>query len=231
MAMLQSLTKRLGQRNVGPIERYTRRFLRFFPKGFKDPKYFAWERGYKWEAHTGFLDALNKKNFEQMLAGRKFAEIAATCLRLESRTNLLFSFEKMAIRDGVRTRKGAKIFSEGLFELLHGEGALEGRFDLWCDAIASLPRRQTRVLTHPIATVFPFIADPQRHIFLKPLVTKKAVQRLDLTFNYRPRPSWAVYAELLQLAEKLQNRLQHLKPLDMIDIQSFIWVTGSSEYE
>jgi hypothetical protein len=28
-----------------------RKFLRFFPKGFYDEKYIAWERGYKWQAH------------------------------------------------------------------------------------------------------------------------------------------------------------------------------------
>ncbi len=177
------------------------------------------------------MEALHKNSFERLLAAGKYAEIAGTCLRLESRTNLLFSFEKMAIRDGVKTRKGAKIFSESLFELLHGYGGIEGRFDLWCDAIASLPRKQTRVLTHPVATVFPFIADPRRHIFLKPLVTRKAADRLGLEFNYNSRASWNVYFELLNLAENLRSRLTALEPRDMIDIQSFIWATGSSEYE
>jgi len=229
--MLQSLKKRLAPHKTEPVERNTRRFLRFFPKGFKDPKYFAWERGYKWEAHRGFDKALNRKAFEELLAVGKYIEIAGTCLRLESRTNLLFSFEKMAIRDAVKTRKGAKTFAEGLFELLHGDGTLDLRFETWCEAIAALPRKQTRVLTHPVATVFPFIADPRRHIFLKPLVTKKAAERLGIEFRYNARPAWAVYASLLDLAGQLRSRLKDLEPRDMIDIQSFIWVTGSSEYE
>ena len=29
-----------------------RKFLRYFPKGFRDDKYYDWERGYKWEAHS-----------------------------------------------------------------------------------------------------------------------------------------------------------------------------------
>jgi hypothetical protein len=33
---------------------------------------------------------------------------------IESRTNLLFSFEKMALRDAVRTGAGARLFAEGL---------------------------------------------------------------------------------------------------------------------
>ncbi|MFL6375328.1 MAG: hypothetical protein ACJ73D_11730, partial [Pyrinomonadaceae bacterium] len=167
MTMLQAFRTKLTK-PIEPIDRAKRRFLRFFPKGFRDPKYFAWERGYKWDAHLGFKEVLNKRGFESLLEAGEYKEIAATCIRLESRTNLLFSFEKMAIRDAVKTNAGAKQFSEGLYQLLHGYGAMEGRFDLWCDAVEALPRKQTRVLTHPVVTVFPFIADPRRHIFLKP---------------------------------------------------------------
>jgi hypothetical protein len=230
MSMLQTIRARvIGEK--APSDRYVRRFLKFFPRGFQDPKYFAWERGYKWDAHLGFREALNEGNFRALLKARKYSEIAATCIRLESRTNLLFSFEKMAIRDAVKTSKGANAFSEGLFELLHGEGSLAERFQNWCDAIESLPRKQTRVLTHPVVTVFPFIADPSTHIFLKPLVTKKAAERLAIEFQYGSRASWEVYSRYLQLARVTRDRLKNLKPRDMIDIQSFLWVTGSSEYE
>ena len=229
--MLQTLKQRLTTRKTDPIDRHVRRFLSFFPKGFRDPKYYAWERGYKWEAHEGYVERLSKPDFHRLLTARKYSDIAATCVRLESRTNLLFSFEKMAIRDGLKSLKGAKIFSESLFELLHGGGPLDERFTAWCEAIGSLPRKQTRVLTHPVVTVFPFIADPRRHIFLKPLVTRKAAERLGLEFNYHSRPSWTVYSGLLDMGEKLRKCLKHLEPRDLIDIQSFIWVAGSSEYE
>jgi hypothetical protein len=44
----------------------------------------------------------------------KFAEIAAHAVRIESRTNLLFSFEKIALRDAVKSAEGARSFAEGL---------------------------------------------------------------------------------------------------------------------
>ena len=37
-----------------------RKFLRFFPKGFADEKYWHWERGYKWRAHERWLELLSK---------------------------------------------------------------------------------------------------------------------------------------------------------------------------
>jgi hypothetical protein len=230
MSMLQTMKSRvIGAK--APADRYVKRFHRFFPKGFQDPKYFAWERGYKWEAHLGFREVLNEGSFRLLLKARKYGEIAGTSIRLESQTNLLFSFEKMAIRDAVKTNKGAKTFSEGLFELLHGGGSLDLRFQNWCDAVESLPRKQTRVLTHPVVTLFPFLADPATNIFLKPLVTKKAAERLGIEFQYASRPSWEVYSRYLDLARAVRTRLKTLKPRDMIDIQSFLWVTGSSEYE
>jgi hypothetical protein len=228
--MLQSIREKLTSRS-DPQEKWIRRFVRFFPKGFKDPKYSAWERGYKWAAHEEFRRELNRRAFSELLSEKRYQEIAAICTRLESRTNLLFSFEKMAIRDGVKSEEGAEIFATGLFDLLHGRVSLEQRFERWCNAIESLPRKQTRVLTHPVVTVFPFIADPQTHIFLKPMVTRTAAKRLGIEFNYVSRPSWVVYSELLDVAERLKFRLKALRPADMIDIQSFIWVTGSSEYE
>ena len=83
-------------------------------------------------------------------------------MRIESRTNLLFSFEKMALRDAVRTQAGAARFARALHTLLENDGPPEEGFDVWCAELAKLSRRQTRVLTWPLATVFGFIAQPRR---------------------------------------------------------------------
>lgn len=89
-----------------------------------------------------------------------FEQVAAEAVRIESRTNLLFSFEKMALRDAVRTRAGARLFAEGLYEL---------------------PRSE-------------------------------------------------IYAGVIRLASLVRRDLHDLRPRDMIDIQSFLWVQGSDEY-
>jgi hypothetical protein len=165
-----------------------------------------------------------------MLKDSNYLEVAALAARIESRTNLLFSFEKMAFRDAVREQAGAEIFAKGLYSLLYGRGSEEKRFEDWCIAVGKLPRKQTRVLTHPVVTVFPFIAAPDRHIFLKPNVTKRAAEAYGYDFEYQSRPSWKVYSSLLGFAEKLRSDLKPMRPRDMLDIQSFIWVLGSDEY-
>ncbi len=96
--------------------------------------------------------------------------------------------------------------------------------------IASLPRRQTRVLTWPLATVFGFIAQPKIHIFYKPRVTQLAAKEYGFDLRYTSRPSWEGYNALLHFAAQVRRDLADMRPRDMIDIQSFLWVLGSDEY-
>jgi len=230
MTVTERIRQRITNASSTPAGRCRRRFLRFFPRGFADPKYFEWERGYKLNAHERWQDALSRKSFHKLLKAENYLEIAGIATRIESRTNLLFSFEKMAFRDAVRERQGAKAFSLGLFELLYGKGSEAAKFDAWCETLGELPRKQTRVLTHPVATVFPFIAEPSKHIFLKPNVTKRAASEYGFDFKYNSRPSWEVYSQLLKFAGQIATDNADLKPKDMIDIQSFIWAIGSDEY-
>jgi hypothetical protein len=213
----------------GP-DKCRRKFLRFFPDGFEDETYIDWERDYKWEAHERWNDQLGKSEFRKLLAGGEHTEIARRAVTIESRTNLLFSFEKMAMRDAVKSPAGARSFSNGLIEFLHGRGSMEKRFERWVEVVGNLPRRQTRVLTWPVTTVFGFVAQPQEHIFLKPMVTKRAAEEYGFDFTYRSRPSWETYASLLAFADRVRRDVKDLKPKDMIDIQGFIWVQGSDEY-
>jgi hypothetical protein len=208
-----------------------RRFLKFFPGGFRDETYISWEREYKWHAHLRWAEALDARRMRELMRRGEYEEVARRAVMIESRTNLLFSFEKMALRDAVRTREGARRFSEGLYEFLHGRGSDQQRFERWTEAVRELPRRQTRVLTWPLVTVFGFLADPDRHMFLKPNVTRRAANRYGFRFDYRSKPSWDIYACLLAFAERVRRDQRALRPKDMIDLQSFIWVQGSDEYE
>src|SRR5436305_14499066 len=96
--------------------RARRKFLRFFPGGFKDETYGDWERDYKWKAHERWEAELSPERYRARLEAGRFAEVAALAVTIESRTNLLFSFEKMALRDAVKTPDGAQSFAVGLFE-------------------------------------------------------------------------------------------------------------------
>lgn len=212
-------------------EKCRRKFLRFFPGGFDDETYIDWERDYKEAAHQQWQQSLGKNEFRRLLNAGEFAEIAQRAARIEGKTNLLFSFEKMALRDALKPPEGSEAFARGLFEFLHGRGGDKQRFETWIETVAALPRRQTRVLTWPLATVFGFIARPEKHFFLKPMVTRRAAVEYGFEFQYRSKPNWETYANVIEFAETVRRDQADLKPKDMIDLQGFIWVQGSDEYD
>ena len=125
---------------------------------------------------------------------------------------------------------GAARFAEGVYAFLHGRGDDQQRFEEWCGVVGGLPRKQTRVLTWPVTTVFGFIAQPERHIFLKPNVTRTAAKAYGFDFEYRSRPNWDTYQSLLAFGGRVMRDQKDLRPRDLIDAQGFIWVQGSDEY-
>ncbi len=206
------------------------KFLSYFPKGFEDALYLQWERNYKWEAHLAWKERLNRTVFKNLLEAGEYTEIANRAIKIETKTNLLFSFEKMALRDAVKTPAGARAFSEGLYDYVYGRKSMQQRFGNFTQVLASLPRKQTRVLTWPLQTVFGFIGNPAQHIFLKPRVTQLAAQKYGYEFHYVSRPNWLTYQNFLDFAETIRHDNEDLKPADLIDLQSFMWVMGSDEY-
>ena len=63
------------------------------------------------------------------------------------------------------------------------------------------------------------------------MVCRKAAELYGFPFEYESRPNWKTYSQLLRFAKTVRRDLQDLQPRDMIDIQSFLWVLGSSEYD
>jgi hypothetical protein len=212
------------------VLRARKKFLRILPGGGRDEDFVDLERAYKWNAHLAWQATLDHNSFSKLLIDGEFQQAAAIIVRIESRTNLLFSFEKMALRDAIKSPAAAKAFAIALYNLLHGVEPLEHRFSACVEVIASLPRRQTRVLTWSLATVFGFIAQPDAHFFLKPMVTREAARRYGETLTYSPRPSWRVYSDVLGFVGCVRRDVRDLRPRDMIDIQSFLWIQGSDEY-
>ena len=203
-----------------------------FPGGFSDERYLAWERDYKVEAHRLWLDQVGgKADLRAALRAGRHREVAAAAVRIESGRALLFSFEKMALRDAVvRSEEGARRFAEGLEDWLHGPGGEQARFERWVEVVQGLPRRQTRVATWPVVTVFGSIARPRVHLFVKPMTMQRAAEAYAFDLTYRSAPGWETYRSVLDLARTVRDDLADLRPRDQIDVQSFLWILGSDEY-
>jgi hypothetical protein len=217
-------------REVSGATQCRRKFLSYFPGGFSDPGYLDWERNYKWEAHRRWQEVLNPERFRELLDQEDYSTVASLAVGIEGRTHLLFAFEKMALRDALRSAQACRTFAIELYNFLQGPAEVPDNFDRWCRVVEALPRKQSRVFTWPVVTVFGFLARPDKHFFFKPKVTRAAASRYGFELPYEPRPRWNTYSHILSFARLVRRDLKDLRPRDMIDVQSFLWVQGSCEY-
>ena len=88
----------------------------------------------------------------------------------------------------------------------------------------------SRVLSWPVVSLLPFLADPTSHMFLKPQQTKRTAQAFMFELLYDSRPNWSCYQRLQQLSLKILQDIRPLGARDMIDVQSFMWVVNGAPY-
>lgn len=210
-----------GGRHMGLDEAH-QAFLRQFPEGFAGDDYLGTERNYKVEASRELQELLGEGAFRGLLDAGEHGEIVRRALRVVNRTNLLFPQEKMALRDGLHAPQPQEAFARALFALLHGEDGFRSRFDRFAACLEDLDAAKWTTMTY-----FPFMAWPQEHVFLKPMVTQRAAQLLGVELAYDSKLNWATYAKLLELTRYLREKLEQmgLQPRDLIDVQSFMWCT------
>jgi hypothetical protein len=189
------------------------RFLHWFRAGFQSPDFLTNERNYKRDSKAK-LDA--KAPLEKAATGSGFGEAVWSVFQ----TNMLSPFEKMRVRDALRSASGDDfIRAAARFALGEGKSALLNMEQ------ALKPHNSAK---WTVATYLPFLWRPEQHMFLKPEATKDFATRVGHRFahDYEPRLDIGVYESLLGLVAKTESEIADLKPRDRIDVQSFIWVIG-----
>ncbi len=230
-------TKRTKRKKSVPRwthEQAIEHFFTKFPAGFEDPGYAEQELGYKREAHEKFADKLGAGQGASLLAEGNLPEIVSRYAYVffsskgtPYQLNLLSPYEAAALKEALADTEAATRYFQALFALLDGGEVTEPAYAELIEAVKALPAAKGRVATWPVLTQAPYIAQPEKHILLKPEVTKAAAARFDFDLAYTAKLNWATYAKLLDLAGTLLAKLQEHGAKDFIDVQSFIWVTGS----
>jgi hypothetical protein len=209
------------------------RFLELFPGGFADPKHVGdgkkrRERENSWSAHQAFVQSLGAGEGERLLAGDEVDELVRRTLRLERHISVLHpGWDKALLRHGLQDRTVARSFFAALFEWLSPPAPDRRRFEQLASAVAALPQGEAPISSWPVVTLLPFVAQPDRHMFLHPKLTHEAAQRLGFELNYEATPSWPTYSALLSFADLLLDKLKPHGARDFIDVQSFIAVTAT----
>ncbi len=208
-------------------------FLSYFPKGFQDPKYLKGasnEREYKDAATELMRELLGREVFQDLLRQGQFKVIVERAKKVMNNTTLIHHYEKIWFANGLATDERQKQFAESLFDLLYGNDEMRVRFERFSTMLYEM-----KAAKWPIITYFLFIAFPDRHLFLKPEVTRNAANILNFEINYRPELNWLTYSLVLEMADSIRDKLnkdggENFTSCDMIDIQSFIWIIAPEYY-
>ncbi len=195
------------------------RFAAHFPS-FTDPAYEALEPQYKRAAADYMHEVLGQEKLHKQLADGEFAAIKADILRATRGTyngqinNLLNQWDVQALDNAE-----AEPLAHRIYRLLYGADPFPLRFEMWVAALATAKEG-----VWPAATYFLMLHDPATHIFVKPDPYQKLLQALHSNLTWSTRPTAAAYAEIQVLAQALFAALHDLKPRDLIDVQSFIYI-------
>jgi hypothetical protein len=232
---LPPLIERNGKYEL-PAERLTvqtavDRFIAKYPLAFEDPAYIGdrktGERFYKWAAHETWQSDLGAGQLRKLLSD--IPELTRRAMHCVGRVNLLYPIEQAAMRDALQHTAAAEAYFFALAGFLEEAEINEETCTTYFREVINLPQVQARVATWPVATVLPFLAQPDRHLFIKPSITKEAADRLGFHLNYKAEPNWLTYKRALEMARIYREKIAHLRPRDMIDVQSFFWITSGAK--
>jgi hypothetical protein len=162
----------------------------------------------------------------RLVAEGDVGELVKRAVRLEKHLVLVpGTFEAGTLKRALQDPEAAGPFFAALFEVLAGPPA-RARTEKLLAAAGALGVEPA--LAWPIATVFPFVADPARHVFLWPRTACAAAERLGCDLRYEATPGWTTYAALRAFSAQLLPKLAPLGARDFVDVEAFLHATASS---
>jgi hypothetical protein len=214
------------------------RFLEAFPEGFADPSYLGdgkaagRERAARWRrAHDAFAETLGRGEGERLLAAGDVAGLVERVVKVERHVRTLHrDAEKTSLEESLADPATARLFFAALLDLLAAPAPEQARFEALAEAVTALAPGAPSESAWPLVTLLPFIAQPDRHMLLRPKLACEAALRLGLELEYQPKPSWSTYAALLRSAGQLLEKLRPIGARDHVDVESFMHVTGAKHH-
>ena len=187
------------------------------------PPFVADEIEYKRNIIAQAQQTFSKETLDQLLATGDYDALLKTIEKLGRATNLLYlripKASDLAVLKHDALNKAE--FCTQFRNLLYGDQPSPQRLHFFSDYLAAhgLPNGW------PFATYFLFITQPDTEMFVKPNTAKWLLQFLGFAeTSVRRPPTESVYANILAAAQQIQQGFADYGAIDMVDVQSIVWV-------
>jgi hypothetical protein len=205
--------------------------LAAYPGGFTGAAYLAAggapERAARWRAASAaWTGTLGGGEISRLIDADEIPELVKRVVAVDALVAPLHPpADAGAVEEALDDPDSAVPFLSALADLLSVPSPGRARFERLFGAAGALPVDGPQQWL--VATLFPFVASPGRHVLLRPRVTSLAAERLGCDIRYDPSPCWTTYSALRALATRLMDRLAPVGASDFVDVEAFFHVTAS----
>ena len=163
---------------------------------------------------------LKRSNFKHT------APVLDSVVKLVGRSSMVSMFEKPKFRDYVNglSRDDRAHLAQAFRRLLHGNH--ERGFTDLVDMLS-----EAKLAKWSLLTICPLYLRPNEEVFVKPTTTKAVIKRFELDhLVYKPRPSWAFYADYREAIEKMKAAVHpSLSPNNAAFTGFLMMTTGANQ--
>lgn len=162
-------------------------------------------------------ERLSAEALASLLAAERHEEVLQALIEVLEQTSLVTASNLKPLREAPPYRRPG--IAEALHDLLHGEGALEPRFERF---VGSLDGPSWELATVPLA-----LLQPEQHVCVKPSVFKQQAIRMAPRLEHARRPEARCYGRYLKMTRAVGKQLEAagLSPQDLLDVHDFIYDT------
>lgn len=221
-----------------------RDFLRRFSDGIDDAEFRREEIDYKRSAHARYMTLFSPhargwiaENDHEAIASALdavYGDPRAPKIGPDSRLNVLYQkVEEPAYFDALRGGGEYTVrYAEAALDFIERDGTEQ--FDRYVRALEHLPTREggARIDLWTTLTWLPFIAAPDQHCLIKPTIIQSFASALAFEPNYKSQLNHLTYRSVQAMTDGMRETLRSSevnlqgRELDMIDVQSFMWVVA-----